>query len=171
MHSHSICYNCLGRGHFARECKEEIRCMFCFNYGHRARECFRRLLSRHLAWAPKRALSNTESPDATPKKAANVNTTNTSPPQPGSSLTPWACSYLTPHPPQLLTPSLLCPEPPLPFPAQLAIQSQVQWRTFLLRAMIIMMNRIMTLMLALITIPTRHILPFQMVILRKLKSL
>lgn len=31
------CFNCLAIGHFARDCSNDIRCLFCFGYGHTQR--------------------------------------------------------------------------------------------------------------------------------------
>ena len=33
------CYRCLGRGHFARDCRDPIICRVCLRTGHRKKEC------------------------------------------------------------------------------------------------------------------------------------
>ena len=33
------CYRCLGRGHFARDCRDPIVCRVCLRTGHRKKEC------------------------------------------------------------------------------------------------------------------------------------
>jgi hypothetical protein len=35
------CFRCLGKGHWARSCRSDIRCRFCYLYGHIEKSCFR----------------------------------------------------------------------------------------------------------------------------------